>query len=136
MGHQQHIFRLFYHCQRFLGRNKIANKFNKKNFNWVCGSPPILYKLVLVPIPIVHTNFQDNLLTTLGISRHFKIIELILIGSVGHQQHIFRIFYHIKKNSNKFNLENLIGSVGHHQCYINCYSAPHPSYIQTFMRIR
>ena len=52
----------------------------------------MLYKLVLGPIPIVHTNFQDNPLTTLGISRHFKIIELILFGSVGHQQHIFRLF--------------------------------------------
>ena len=26
------------------------------------------------PIPILHTNFQENPLTTLGISRHFKII--------------------------------------------------------------
>ena len=43
-------------------------------FNWVSGSPPILYKLVRGPISIVHTNFQENPLTTLGISRHFKII--------------------------------------------------------------
>ena len=28
------------------------------------------------------------------------------------------------------------GSVGHHQCYINWSSAPYPSYIQTFKRIR
>ena len=27
-------------------------------------------------------------------------------------------------------------SMGHHQCYINWYSAPHQSYIHTFMRIR
>ena len=67
-------------------------KINK--INWVSGSPPILYKLVLGPISIVHTNFQENPLTTLGIFRHFKIIYLILIGSVGHQQHIFRLFYH------------------------------------------
>ena len=32
-----------------------------------------------------------------GISRHFKIIELILIGSVGHQQHIFRLFSHCQR---------------------------------------
>ena len=30
--------------------------------------------------------------------------------------------------------KKLFGSVGHHQCYINWSSAPHPSYIQTFMR--
>ena len=29
-------------------------------------------------------------------------------------------------------LQNLIGSVGHHQYYINWSSAPYPSYIQTF----
>ena len=43
-------------------------------FNWVSGSPPILYKLAIGPIPIVHTNFQENPLTTVVISRHFKII--------------------------------------------------------------
>ena len=42
--------------------------------NWVSGSPPMLYKLVLGPIPILHTNFQENPFTTLGISKHFKII--------------------------------------------------------------
>ena len=34
----------------------------------------MLYKLVLGPIPILRTNFQENPLTTLGIYRHFKII--------------------------------------------------------------
>ena len=52
---------------------QIQKKF-KYFFYWVSGSPPMLYKLVLGPIPIVHTNFQENPLTTLGISRHFKII--------------------------------------------------------------
>ena len=42
--------------------------------NWVSGSPPMLYKLVLGLIPIVHKKFQENPLTTLGISIHFKII--------------------------------------------------------------
>ena len=49
-------------------------KTELKKINWVIGSPPILYKLVLGPMTIVHTNFQENPLTTLGISRHFKII--------------------------------------------------------------
>ena len=57
----------------------------------------MLYKFVLGHILIVHTNFQENPLTTLGISRHFKIISLILIGSVGHHQHIFRLFYHCQR---------------------------------------
>ena len=30
----------------------------------------------------------------------------------------------------------LIGSVGNYQSYINWFSAPYPSYIQTFKRIR
>ena len=59
----------------------------------------MLYKLDLGPIPIARTNFQDNPLSTLGISRQFKIILLILIGSVGHQQHIFRVFYHCQRFS-------------------------------------
>ena len=37
-------------------------------------SPPMLYKLVLVPTPILHTNFHENSLTTFGIPRHLKII--------------------------------------------------------------
>ena len=36
----------------------------------------------------------------------------------------------------KLNLTKLIGLVGHHQFYINWSSAPYPSYIQTFKRIR
>ena len=36
-------------------------KCNYKKCNWVSGSPSILYKLVLSPVPIVHTNFQENL---------------------------------------------------------------------------
>ena len=71
VGHQQNIFRSFSHCQRFFYRR---TKFKTKKinlFNWVSGSPPMLYKLVLSPVPIVHTNFQENPLTTLGISRHF-----------------------------------------------------------------
>ena len=55
---------------------KISKKINLKK---LIGS--VVYKLVLGPIPILHTNFQENLLTILGISRHFKIIKLILIGS-------------------------------------------------------
>ena len=43
VGHQQNIFRSFSHCQRFC---------------WVSGSPPMLYKLVIGPIPIVHTNLR------------------------------------------------------------------------------
>ena len=38
--------------------------------------------------------------------------------------------------SKECNYKNLIGSVGHQQCYINWSSAPYPSYIQTFKRIR
>ena len=33
-------------------------------------------------------------------------------------------------------IKNVIGSVGHHQFYINWSSAPYSSYIQTFKRIR
>ena len=58
----------------FLMKKTKFQKIELKKFNWVSGSPPILYKLVLGPTPIVHTNFQENPLTTLGISRHFKII--------------------------------------------------------------
>ena len=70
VGHQQNIFRSFSRCQRLFEEEQ--KQFTK--INWVSGSPPILYKLVIGPIPIVHTNFQDNPFTTLGISRHFKII--------------------------------------------------------------
>ena len=50
---------------------EISKKINLQNLS---GSPPMLYKLVLGPIPILHTNFQENPLKTLGIFRHFKII--------------------------------------------------------------
>ena len=57
-------------------------------------------------------------------------------GSVGHQQNIFRSFSHCQfLLKNKFQT-NVSGSVGHHQCYINWFSAPYPSYIQTFKIIR
>ena len=48
----------------FADNLKKKNEINK--FNWVSGSPPMLYKLVLRPITIVHTNFW--------LYRHFKII--------------------------------------------------------------
>ena len=57
VGHQQNIFILS--LSAFLLKLK---KCNYKKCNWVSGSPPILYKLVLSPVPIVHTNFQENLL--------------------------------------------------------------------------
>ena len=41
-----------------------------------------------------------------------------------------------KQIPKKFKYFFFIGSVGHHQCYINWSSAPYPSYIQTFKRIR
>ena len=34
----------------------------------------VLYKLVLVPTPILHINFHENPLTTFDIPRHFLII--------------------------------------------------------------
>ena len=55
-----------------LKKNKLPKKLIKKNR--VSGSPPMFYTLVLGPIPILHTNFQENPLTTLGIFRHLKII--------------------------------------------------------------
>ena len=58
MGHQQNIF--IFSLSAFLLKLK---KCNYKKCNWVSGSPSILYKLVLSPVPIVHTNFQENLLT-------------------------------------------------------------------------
>ena len=57
VGHQQNIF--IFSLSAFLLKLK---KCNYKKFNWVSGSPSILYKLVLSPVPIVHTNFQENLL--------------------------------------------------------------------------
>ena len=57
VGYQQNIFILS--LSAFLLKLK---KCNYKKCNWVCGSPSILYKLVLGPVPIVHTNFQENLL--------------------------------------------------------------------------
>ena len=54
---------------------KIIFKKNKIIINnCVSGSPPMLYKLVLGPTPILHTNVDWNPLTTFGISRYFKII--------------------------------------------------------------
>ena len=53
-------------------------KFKKKKFktiNWVSGSPPILYKLVLGPIPILHTNVHENPLTTFGITDILKLFN-------------------------------------------------------------
>ena len=51
-----------------------------KKCNWVSGSPSILYKLVLGPIPIVHTNFQENPLKELGTSRtHSAVIRCLTI---------------------------------------------------------
>ena len=57
VGHQQNIF--IFSLSAFLLKLK---KCNYKKCNWVSGSPSILYKLVLSPVPIVHTNFQENLL--------------------------------------------------------------------------
>ena len=57
VGHQQNIF--------ILSLSALLLKLKKCNYkkcNWVSGSPSILYKLVLSPVPIVHTNFQENLL--------------------------------------------------------------------------
>ena len=57
VGYQQNIF--IFSLSAFLFKLK---KCNYKKCNWVSGSPSILYKLVLSPVPIVHTNFQENLL--------------------------------------------------------------------------
>ena len=57
VGHQQNIF--IFSLSALLLKLK---KCNYKKCNWVSGSPSILYKLVLSPVPIVHTNFQGNLL--------------------------------------------------------------------------
>ena len=57
VGHQQNIF--IFSLSALLLKLK---KCNYKKCNWVSGSPSILYKLVLSPVPIVHTNFQENLL--------------------------------------------------------------------------
>ena len=82
------------------------------------------------------TTFYDLNAETSAVLRLECSIDCIS-GSVVHQQNIFRLFSHCqgffgRKLKNK---TKLIGS-GHHQCYINWSSAPHPSYIQTFMRIR
>ena len=55
---------------------KISKKINKKNSIGSVGRHLCYINWSSGPIPILHTNFQDNPLTTLGISRHFKIIEL------------------------------------------------------------
>ena len=57
VGHQQNIF--------ILSLSALLLKYKKCNYkkcNWVSGSPSILYKLVLSHVPILHTNFQENLL--------------------------------------------------------------------------
>ena len=69
VGHQQNFSVHFLTVSVSVEEEQISTKFN-----WVSGSQPMLYKLVISPIPIVHTNFQENPLTTLGISRHLKII--------------------------------------------------------------
>ena len=60
-------------------------------------------------------------------------------GSVGYRQNIFPFIFLLcqlihtfwRKNNLKKqpNYNKLIGSVSHHQCYINWSSAPHPSYV-------
>ena len=68
------VFSVYFITVSVSYEEKKKKKMYFTKFNWVSGSLPMLYKLVLGPIPIIHTNFQDNPLTTLGISRHFKII--------------------------------------------------------------
>ena len=52
------------HVKKMLVKNVVGslghhkNKLKKKKL--VSGSPPMLYKLVLVPTPILHTNFNEN----------------------------------------------------------------------------
>ena len=53
---------------------QISKKCNYKNVIGSVGHHQCYINWSSGPIPIVHTNFQDNPLTTLGISRHFKMI--------------------------------------------------------------
>ena len=53
---------------------KIHKKIKFKNLIGSVGHHQFYINWSSGPIPIVHTNFQENPLTTLGIFRHFKII--------------------------------------------------------------
>ena len=54
-------------------KNKIQTK--KIKFNLVSGSLPMLYKLVLGPAPILHTNVHENPLTTFGFTDILKLFN-------------------------------------------------------------
>ena len=68
VGHQQNIF--IFSLSAFLLKLK---KCNSKKCNWVSGSTSILYKLVLSPVPIVHTNFQGSVVMCL--TRHYVMTD-------------------------------------------------------------
>ena len=68
-------------------KNKIHKKKKLKKFNWVSGSPPMLYTLVLGPTPILHTNVHENPLT-FGI-----LINLNDNWVVGHHKNIFSVHF-------------------------------------------
>ena len=86
VGHQQNIF-IFSLSALLL----TLKKCNYKKCNWVSGSPSILYKLVLSPVPIVHTNFQENLLMSYSwcpqlvmcLTRHYVMTDCKLSRSSG-----------------------------------------------------
>ena len=63
------------------------------------------------------------------------------VGGGGWGSNIFFVYFitvSVSFEENKIHkfILKCIESVGHHQCYINWSSAPYPSNIQTFKRIR
>ena len=93
----------------------------------------MLYKFVLVPTPILHANFHENPLTTFGILINFNDNWVSGSPPKSFSVHFLTMsaYPHIlkRKKIQKKKKKKLIGSEGHHQCYINWSSAPHPSYI-------
>ena len=89
---------------------------------------------------VIMCQIQQNKNKTSAVLRLECSIDCIS-GSVGHPFIYFLVYFLTvsvsfeEKISKKCNYKNLIGSVGHHQCYTNWSFAPYPSYIQIFKRI-
>ena len=74
VGHQltEQFISVYLSLSAFLKKKKKIN--NLKNLI-ECGSPPMLYKLVLGPAPILHTNVHESLLTTFGFTDIKKLFN-------------------------------------------------------------
>ena len=58
-----------------LKKIKFFKKNKKIKIYWVSGSPPMLYKLVLGPAPILHTNDYEDPLRTFGFTDILKLFN-------------------------------------------------------------